>query len=203
MCVGKKLDKIEQAQRERRLIEYRTVKGMSDAEIAVIEGYSSVSAANRAVLRALRKLPEPPNIREVRRDNEVTGDYLRRLFTDIAEHPQPQHTSIGRIMWNVTLCDCPNGGISQAREDHAKECAIKPVMDYSTTIRAGEALRKLGESKVTAVRELPEDEAMRRAREWLASLPQLPVMTAEVVPELDPAPDDERQGHADDGQVHD
>lgn len=203
--MGKKLDKIEQRKRERRLIEYRTVKGYSDAEIAVIEGYGSVSAATRAINAAIRKLPAPPTYEQVRRDNEVTGDYLRKLFTRIAEDIQPMHTSIGRIMWNPVHCDCPNQGVSQDRKEHTPDCAIVPVMDYGTAIRAGEALRKLGDSKADSARmPIPYDIAMQQVNEFLASLPLPPepqadyTVTAELVDG-----DDGHLDYGDDGQVHD
>ena len=181
----RKLSKLEQEKKERTLLELNAL-GYSHGEIALIEGFSSSKAVSRAISRARQK--KQPGIEVMRADADIALDYVAKKMVTIMDNEQPQHTSIGRTMWNVLLCDCPNRGMSEVRADHTPECSIKPAINQANITAAGKLLVKINEShrKLQGTDKrapMSEDEAYALANAWLARVPVQPpqTFTAEVL----------------------
>ena len=193
---SRKLTKLDQQRKEQTLLELHSL-GYTHAEIATIEGYKNSKSVSRAIKNAREK---PANADDMRADSDVALDYVAKKCVEIINHPQPQHTSIGKILWNVTLCDCPNGGMSEVRADHTPECAIKPAVNQTNLVSAAKLIVKIDESRrkmhgIDKRAPLSEDEAMLQANAWLARFPVIPpqtyraeILSVEAAEHTDPLP---------------
>ena len=192
-CVGKKLDRVEQNKREQRLIQYRQM-GYSDGQIMAMENYSSLSAANRAINKAMAKHdvhPVKPHPEDVRAEVDSSNAFLREQLLPLILKPPAKQSAIGRLTADPDTCKCSQR-LNPVMDQHEPWCPVEPVRDESARIRAIDVYRKLGDQRTdlhgATRREIREDLAMAQVREYLARLPRYDVdgqvLTVEVIGEL-------------------
>ena len=180
----KRLSRTEQARKEQALIEARAVKGMSDTQIMLEFGYKSRQAANRAVLKALGKLPPPISIEQARQDIDITSQFIQRTLTEIIAMPPAVHSAIGNTIIDPDTCTC--GKRFRKAPEHDLDCKGSPIRDESARIRAIGELRQQQTVKANnRVRApVPYDLAMQQVADFIASLPLPPedsTWTAEAI----------------------